>query len=209
MRGVIRTPFGAATVSSEPPPELLIHRASRLLWAPMIAMGAMAVYGGLVLSVIQSGTVATDPVAARGLGAWVQGVQFLGEGLLLGGISFLLGTILARLRAGGAEVQARLGRAVHTLRMPLTAKLFIGLMALGMMVEMAQFGLYAYASTLAADPSFAALSAWLGPLREFGLGLLLSGIVLALATIARVLGFQFHRVTGLINRAPNSNEVKS
>ncbi len=207
--GVIRTPFGAATVSSEAPPELLVHRASRLLWAPMVAMGVMAVYAGLVLSVLQSGSMASDAIAGRALGAWVQGVQFLGEGLLLGGISFLLGTILASLRGGGAEVQARLGQAVHTLRMPLTAKLFIGLMALGMMVEMAQFGLYAYAATLAADPSFATLSAWLGPLREFGLGLLLSGIVLALATIARVLGFQFHRVTGLIGRAPHSNEVKS
>ena len=204
----VRTPFGPADVTRHPPTELAIHRASRLLWAPMLGMGAMAVYAGLVLSVIQSSTVATDATAARALGAWVQGIQFLGEGMLLGGISFLLGTILAGLRGGGAEVQAHLERPVHTLQMPLTAKLFIGLMALGVIVEMAQFGLYAYASTLAGDPSFAILATWLGPLREFGLGLLLSGIVLALATIARVLGFQFHRVTGLIGR-PASNEVTS
>jgi hypothetical protein len=39
--------------------------------------------------------------------------------------------------------------------------------------------------------------AWLGPFREVGLGLLLAGIVLALATIANVLGFQFSRIRSI------------
>jgi hypothetical protein len=43
-------------------------------------------------------------------------------------------------------------------------------------------------------------STWLGPLREFGLGLLLAGIVLALATIARALDFQTARIVQIITR---------
>jgi hypothetical protein len=204
----VKTDFGAAVVGDEAPPELIIHRASRILWAPMLAMGIMALYAGLVLSVVQAGNVAADPVLARAQGAWVQGLQFLGEALLLAGISFLLGTILGWLRRGGGEVQAAIGHQVRTLRMPVTAKIFIGLMALGVMVAIAQFGLYVYAATLAADPAFVPIAAWLGPLREFALGILLSGIVLALAAIARVLGFQFHRVTELIGEANQNIEVR-
>jgi hypothetical protein len=41
-------------------------------------------------------------------------------------------------------------------------------------------------------------SSWLGPFREFGLGLLLAGIILALATIATALGFQFSRIRDIV-----------
>jgi hypothetical protein len=39
---------------------------------------------------------------------------------------------------------------------------------------------------------------WLGPAREAGLGIILSGIVLALVTIGNVLGFQFSRIKDII-----------
>jgi hypothetical protein len=146
-----------------------------------------------VLSLIQSGT--SDPEDFRDLRAWVQGTQFLGEGMLLGGISFLLGTILAAIREGGGEVQESLGIPVQTLRMPLSAKVFVALMATGMMIMMAQFVLY-IVTTGVDDP--APWFAWLGPLRELGLGLLLAGIVLALYTIGTVLGFQFHRIRSIV-----------
>lgn len=164
----------------------------------MLAMGAMLVYAGLLLSFAAAGNVATDPARAASQRAWVQGLQFLGEGLLLSGISFLLGTILGAIRAGGGEVQESLGVTVRTLRMPTTAKLFVPLMMAGLMVEVAQFVGYAYVATVPATADFTTFSTWLGPLREFGLGALLSGIVLALATIAKALGFQFARVTQLI-----------
>jgi len=48
-------------------------------------------------------------------------------GLLLAGISLLLGTILASIRTGGGEVQQSLGLTVKTLRMPSTAKACVGL----------------------------------------------------------------------------------
>lgn len=196
-RGAVQTTFGAVNETAGPPAPLLIHRMARSLWAPMLVMGAMAVAGGLVLSLTWSANVGTpDGISAA---AWTQGLQFLGEGLLLSGVSFLLGTVLYALRTGGGELQQMLGVPVQTLRMPSTAKLFIGLMALGLMIEMGQFVGYA----LVANGTFDAATAfpWLGPLREVGLGLLLSGIVLALATIARVIAFQFDRVTALVHSA--------
>ena len=95
-------------------------------------------------------------------------------------------------------VQEALGLNVMTLRMPATAKLFIALMMAGLMAEIAQFVGYAYIATIPGSLDYVAFSTWLGPLREFGLGLLLSGIVLALATIARALGFQFARIIQII-----------
>jgi hypothetical protein len=131
--------------------------------------------------------------------AWTAGLQFLGEGFLLGGISFLLGTILASLREGGGQVQEALGLTVKTLKMPLTAKIFVGLMMMGVMLAMLQFALYLVVVYGVDTPqSFAAWLAWLGPLRELSLGLLLAGIVMALVTIGNVLGFQFDRIKEIV-----------
>lgn len=190
--------FGRATSRTSAPPPLPIHRMAQVLWAPMLVMGAMLVYAGLALSFVATGNVTADPATARSQGAWVQGLQFLGEGALLSGISFLLGTILGAIRAGGGEIQESIGLTVKTLRMPTSAKLFVGLMMAGLMVEVAQFLGYAYVATVADASVYATFSTWLGPLREFGLGLLLSGIVLALATIATALSFQFARITEII-----------
>jgi hypothetical protein len=191
----IDTPSGRAIVSPSAPAPPTIHRVARLLWAPMVAMGVMAVAAGFVVSLAWASGEG-DIVA---LASWTQGLQFLGEGMLLGGISFLLGTVLFALRTAGGEVQCGLGVAVKTLRMPTTAKVFIGLMAAGMMAEVAQFVGYLAVAAGNVDP--VAAFAWLGPLREAGLGLLLSGIVLALATIATVLRFGFDRVAELITTA--------
>jgi hypothetical protein len=60
----------------------------------------------------------------------------------------------------------------------------------------AQFVLYLVVA--AGGPGPAVWFAWLGPLREAGLGILLSGVVLALVTIGNVLGFQFSRITEII-----------
>ncbi len=196
--GEVDTPYGRATVSIKRAEPLWIHSLAKALWLPMLAMGAMAIAAGFVTSLVQTAKVVSDPKLATQLSAWTQGLQFLGEGFLLSGISFVLGTILASLRVGGGEVQESVGVAVKTLRMPTTAKIFIGLMALGMMVEIFQFVVYLATTTFARAASIPAYFAWLGPTREVGLGLLLSGIVLALATIAKVLGFQFWRISDIV-----------
>lgn len=197
FQGEAVTPFGPVTLGRSVPSPLPIHRMARILWAPMLVMGAMAIGVGLVLGFIQAGNVAADPELARQQGAWVQGLQFMGEGLLLSGIAFLLGAILGGLREGGGEVQQSAGVTVKTLKMPLTAKLFVGLMAMGMMLSIAQFVLYIVAATQDAA-GFAVWAAWLGPTREAALGLILAGIVLALVTIGNVLRFQFHRLREIV-----------
>jgi hypothetical protein len=196
--GEYESEFGPAAATAAPPKPLLIHRIAGWMWAPMLAMGGMLVYAGLLLSFAAAGNVSAAPALAQSQLAWVQGIQFLGEGLLLAGISFLLATILGAIRAGGGEVQESLGLTVRNLRMPTTAKLFVALMMAGLMIEIAQFVGYAYIATVPGTATYASLAAWLGPLREFGLGLLLSGIVLALATIARALAFQFARISQII-----------
>lgn len=198
MAGEIDTAYGKATVSDAEPKPLFIHRMARTMWAPSLVMGGMLVAVGFALSLAQAGQVASDPALASDLGAWTQGTQFLGEGFLLSGIAFLLGTILGSLRSGGGEVQEFLGLRVKTLRMPATAKIFVGLMMIGLMVEVAQFIGYLVLTTVDNPQSAASIAAWLGPFREAGLGLILSGIVLALATIAKALGFQFSRIREIV-----------
>ncbi len=187
-----RSPFGAATATDTAPPPLMIHRIAPKAWGPAVAMGLMLVMAGLVLSFIRVGeTDLSVGGTFSDLGAWVQGLQFLGEAMLLGGITFLLGSILGTLRNGGGEVQESMGLTVKTLKMPLSAKLFMALM----MVGIAQFVLYIVATGVD-DP--AAWYAWLGPFRELSLGLLLMSIVLALYTIGTVLGFQFNRMREIV-----------
>lgn len=191
--GDIDTPFGRATLTEKAPGLLPPQAMARIMWKPMLLMGPMLVAAGLVLSLVNTG--ADDPDTRQALSAWTQGTQFLGEAMLLAAISFLLGTILAGLREGGGEVQESLGLAVKTLRMPASAKAFLALMAAGLMLGVAQFVLYGIAAYVD-DP--ATWFAWLGPLRELSLGILLSGIVLALFTIGTVLGFQHWRIRQII-----------
>ncbi len=193
--GDIDTEYGAATVTKNPPAPLPIHKMARTMWFPMVVMGPMLVAAGVVTSIVWSNNIGTE--TGLGAAAWTQGLQFLGEGLVLAGISFLLGSILGSLREGGAEVQQALGLNVTTLKMPATAKAFVVLMMAGLMISIAQFGLYLYTLTFDTLAEVTPWWAWLGPFRELGLALLLSGIVLALATIANVLGFQFSRIRSI------------
>ncbi len=202
----ISTPHGAATHTSPAPKPLLIHRMAYLMWSPMLLMGVMAVVVGLVFSFIQAAEGADrDMEGFLTFKALSQGTEFLGDALILSGIAFILGSILGSIRQGGGEVQESLGVGVKTLVMPVIAKLFLGLMMMGLMLAMVQFGFYVFvaakAATLTAgeEQTISAYFAWLGPLREVSLGLILSGIVLALATIGtKVLPFQFWRLQELI-----------
>ncbi|MEE9416532.1 MAG: hypothetical protein V3V01_14705 [Acidimicrobiales bacterium] len=196
--GTTDTEWGKATVTEAPPKLLPIHRMARTMWRPMLAMGVMALTAGLISSFVWAGeTPGTE--SFRQAAAFTQGVEFLGEAMLLSGIAFLLGTIMAGLREGGGEVQSSLGLPITTLKMPATAKAFVVLMMMGLMVGITQFVLYLVAIGAADDPaSFSSWSNWLGPFRELALGLILAGIVLALVTIGNVLAFQFNRVQQII-----------
>ena len=146
-------------------------------------------------------------------------VLFLGLGFLLSGVTFLLATILGTLRDGGREIQRAVGGTSVDLVKPLTAKLFPPVMMMGLMVliaatvigvivgvEQSDYWQHASSEVLPA-PQTAELSSdlsniqsirsWLQPLDFVGMGLILSGIVLALATIVRALRFQAGRVVQL------------
>jgi hypothetical protein len=194
--GDVDTEFGRATVATKTPARMKIHKMANTMWGPMLLMGVMSVVAGLVVSWIWAANVGTS--VGLGAKAWTQGLQFLGEGLVLSSISFLLASILSGLREGGGQVQEALGLPVVTLEMPPMAKAFVFLMMAGLMVEIAQFGLYAYTTTFNDIARYTLWSSWLGPFREFGLGLLLAGIILALAAIAKALGFQFSRIRDIV-----------
>jgi len=188
--GDIDTPYGPAEVTVKAPEQKPIHKMAKKLWLPMLAMGVMLVAVGTVLAFAWANNPGVE------IAAWSQSVEFLGELGLLAGISFLLGTILWAIRTGGGEVQEGLGVAVKTLKMPKTARVFIVFMAIGMMAEITQFVLYQF--VIAGVDTPAAWFAWLGPFREFGLGMFLTGITMALVAIGTALAFQFDRVDELI-----------
>ncbi len=93
------------------------------LWGPMLIMGAMGVIIALVLSIVWAAAAndgnTADSLRLLGL---TKGTMFLGEGLFLSGISFLLGNILGSFRQGGAEAQESVGAGVKTLVMPSSSR---------------------------------------------------------------------------------------
>jgi hypothetical protein len=134
-------------------------------------------------------------------------------------ISSVLATILGTLRDGGRDIQRAVGGTPVDLVKPVTAKLFppimmmglmvlIGALVVGIVVTVDQSNYWLHASSavtsgpktagLASDLStIQSIRAWLQPLDFVGMALILSGIVLALATIVQALRFQAGRVVQL------------
>ena len=216
---------------------------ARRMWLPMFAMGAMVVMAALGIGAAQSimssdfhevDRATREAATASGnlldkqqfvltTSIWLPRFQLLGMGLLFGGITFLLATILGNLRLYGGLVQERSGRKVLALKPPWSAQLFPMLMMTGLMVLIGAFVTSIVVATIgsdvfdkplsvigAAEPGSALLGdfqtvqtygAWLQAFAFAGLGLVLSGIVLALYTIAQVLRFQHNRVAEMAQGA--------
>lgn len=203
---------------------------ARIMALPMLAMGVMAVVGGLVAGVV-GGVNFGDFFAPGGevadLGRAEATVQvagatlFLGMGLILGGVTMTLVNIVRSLRDAGRDVQHSLGAEPLQLRKPLTGKLTPHVMMMGVMIEVVAFvvGLVA-AFTIGgvdpaaiADPAAAsvgdlsdigfvrAASAWLPGLRLFGVAVILGSIVLTLTTIRSAIRFQGERISELAAKA--------
>ncbi|HVC88276.1 MAG TPA: hypothetical protein VNC40_12740 [Gaiellaceae bacterium] len=167
---------------------------ARRMWRPLLAMGLMAVAAGVVTGIVQA-TLST-PLHVAQVAAWNPGLLFLGVGLLLGSVTFLLATILGELRDGGTSVQKALGEQALILKRPLTGKLFPPVMMMGLMTLLATLVVgFVEAARLDTNPSGAAdIAAWVGPLRFAGVALLFTSVSLALATIVRSLRFQAGRI---------------
>lgn len=235
------TRVGGYTARVTPTKEgLRMSDVAARMWRPMAVMGAMLIAGGLAFGIaaasraddvfgLPSSVVANAPadgavMADRAFyeavsNGWLPPVLFLGLGLLLSAVTFLLATILGTLRDGGRDVQRAVGGDSVDLVKPWTAKLFPPVMMMGVMVLMAAVVVGIVVSGLQGDywshagsdvvsgPATPALAsdladiqsirAWLQPLDFVGMGLILSGIVLALATIVRALRFQAARIIQL------------
>ena len=219
---MIHTRFGTARYSDTGPSQTLIHTIANWMWLPMLMMGVMAIVTAIGLGIAQARVASdlTEFTALRqanyeALKPLTAGFLFLGEALILSGISFLLATILGALRRGGGEVQEAVGARARTLTMPWSAWGFLGLMMTGLVAELVAFGTLTYVAVQAHDAWIGATAAgapgdvdafhrastyaaWANPLREAALGALLTGIALALYTISNVLGFGFSRIRELI-----------
>ena len=169
---------------------------------------------------VEGSNLATKIAFIESTKAWLPTFKFLGMGMLLGGVTFLLATILGALRVGGGRVQEALGVEVRILKPPMTANVFPMLMMMGMMVLMASlvigivlatltFGYWDHSIATQLNPSTGALLAdlgtikavglWLAPIKFVGLALILSSIGLALATIVRALRWQSSRLWDILS----------
>ena len=103
------------------------------MWAPMLIMGFMIVVVAFIIGIVNSGiassyfefskvareaattgqNLATQKAWLESVQIWLPAFKFLGIGILLGGVTFLLATILGALRTGGGRVQEALGVEVR------------------------------------------------------------------------------------------------
>ncbi len=182
----------------------LAQRTGRLLWLPMLVMALMAFPAALALAFIRANLVAEggSAVTVAALGQFEVAAMFLGFASVFAAISFAVARILGVLRRGGGLVQESTGRAVQTLKMPLTGWLFIGLMMMAMMLLVFAVAVHVVLGINVASNSLTpntvqTWSEWLEGLRRLGASTYLLSIALGLATIVKVLRFQSLRIREL------------
>lgn len=187
----------------------LPQKMGRLLWLPMLLMALMFFGAGMALGIVRADEIA-DGGAADTV-AWLQhaqaGVMFLGFAAVFAAISFAIARILGQFRAGGGEVQEAAGRTVKTLKMPVSAKLFLVLMMTALATVVVSSVLHlVFAASIENTPASLADSderfVVLEGLRRMGVAIFLFGILLGLATVIRVLRFQAVRMRELPDEPP-------
>jgi len=192
-------------VSPRAPRANLPQRAGKLLWAPMLAMALMAFPVALLLGFVRSAAVGegTDPAAIAALGHLGPAFMFIGFASVFAAISFAIARILGVFRVGGGQVQEIAGRSVKTLKMPLTAKVFLGLMMVAMMaillpvIAHIAIGLAILGGNADALADSETWFAWLEGVRRIGTATFLLAIAFGLATIIEVLRFGASRLLEL------------
>ena len=217
-----------------------MQKMARIMWVPLTAMGVMIVMISFLIALFSTTSDVSDyfdnsldaratAVAGDASGltddrasfeavrTWNAGLRFLGLGLMLGGITMVLATIIGNLRVAGGNVQRALGASSQVLKKPMSGHLFPMFMMMGVMILMATFGVSIWLSVQVNDywdnsiatvlnPAVAGsgilddrgtiqtTNAWITPLNFFGMAMLFTGIALALATIVQVLRFQARRM---------------
>ena len=179
------------------------QKMGRALWAPMFAMALMAWTVGFGLAIARASIVSDFGAANEGavrLSHLIPSFQFIGFLAVFASISFTIARILGAFRKGGGEIQESARTEVHTLKMPATVKIFMGFMAMGMMVILGAVILHFVVAGNVGTWSPETLSRWgdvLEGFRRFGVALYLFGITFGLGSIITVLRFQSSRIRQL------------
>ncbi len=231
------------TVELSAPGMTSMQEMAGRMWLPMFLMGAMVLFASLGVGAVQGNFASDffefDKGTREAAGApenlldkqqfiettnvWLPRFQLLGMGLMFGGITFLLATILGNLSVAGAMVQKESGRRMLAPKPPWSAQLFPMLMMMGLMILIGAFVVSIVIATTANDvfenpisaidaaPSGSGLlddfqevkayGAWLQAFAFTGLALVLSGVVLALYTISLALRFQHGRIAQMARGA--------
>ena len=215
------------------------------LWASLLVMGIIIMIAALVIGIVngqvtgdyftfskgereaagEGSDIAGKKVFIESTLAWLPQLKFLGLGLILGGITFLLATVLGTLRVTGATVQQSLESTIVLPHPPIIAKVFPILMMIGLVILIAALILGIVEAAIASnywDHSIAtelneakagsdllsdlgtlqAMDRWLSPVRFIGIAFLLTGIALALTTIIWTLRFQSRRLLDILAGRP-------
>jgi hypothetical protein len=193
--------------TAKAPDRIMPQKAGTKLWKPMFAMALMGFAIGMILAIVRSNLVSAgdDPLQVAALGQYIAAAMFFGFASVFAAISFAIATILGEFRVGGGSVQEVVGRDVKTLKMPGTAKAFIVLMAMGMMIILAAVVLHVVAGINIGAGDWTEIQAeqwtiWLEAARRFGTVLYLFAIMLGLVTIAKVIRYQTFRIRQLADR---------
>jgi len=187
----------------------LPQRVGGKLWKPMLVMALMGFAVGTVLAAVRANAIANGDAASTvvSLQHFVPAAMFIGFASVFAAISFAIARILGEFRTGGGAVQESAGVPVETLRMPPTAKAFIGLMAMAMMIILVGVVAHLIIGAQIASGDTAALAnseqwaIWLEGVRRVGVALYLFAIALGLGTIIHVLRFQAIRIRELATEA--------
>ena len=182
------------------------QQVGRKLWLPMLAMALMAFAIGFIVSLFHAAELSDNGVSdtSEALRHVTAGFMFLGFASVFAAISFAIARILGEFRAGGGEVQETVGSRVHTLRMPVTAKIFLGGMMMAMMLILIPVVLHfvfaaAVTDTVASLEDSEQRFIVLEGIRRLGVAVYLASIASGLATIIKVLRFQAIRIRELPN----------
>lgn len=176
------------------------QRSGRALWAPALAMSLIGFIAGMTLAIIKAVAISDgDAALAASLNNYGVAAMFFGFMMVFAGISFAIARILGEFRVGGGKTQEAAGSAVKTLKMPATAKAFIVLMAMSMMILLAAViahvvvGVQINAETLSLVDA-EQWDLWLEAARRFAVQLYLFAIALGLGTIIYVIRYQSIRI---------------
>lgn len=201
MTTAIATSSFDTTTTVKAPNRILPQKAGRKLWAPMLAMAGMGFVAAAVLTVARAIEIndlgGASTIAAYG--HFVTAAMFVGFATVFAAISFAIARILGEFRVGGGGVQEAAGGEVRTLNMPSTAKAFLGLMMMAMMLILGAVIGHMIVGAQTASGTITLVDSeqwavWLEAARRIGVSLYLFAIVLGLATIVQVLRFQSIRI---------------